>query len=263
MTQEELSALSGDQAARGVQNDRQWTVRTVALLKDEMTTAHEEYEQARQAYQREIEGAELKLQKLLNQQERAQQELVDAQLECERESLHAKTTCELSAAKGQTAESDYKACLMGLDGELEHLKDARDRAVENKAFFDELVGDGYLYTERPGTIFRVYAEKGQTLTGKEQIFVYSDPNERLVSVIVPESDAGSLHVGERASVAIADCGSFDGMIEAVVPIAAPDEKTAIHSIITVSITGDSSMIGPAWTAVVTFGEAVADVKALR
>lgn len=258
VTQEELSALSGDQAARGGQNDRQWTVRTVALLKDEMTTAHEEYEQARQAYQKEIEGAELKLQKLLNQQERAQQELVDAQLECERESLHAKTTCELSAAKGQTAESDYKACLMGIDGELERLKDARDRAVENKAFFDELVGDGYLYTERPGTIFRVYAEKGQTLTGEEQIFAYSDPNERLVSVIVPESDAGSLHVGERASVAIADCGSFDGLIEAVVPIAAPDERTAIHSIITVSITGDSNMIGPAWTAVVTFGEAVAD-----
>lgn len=253
VTQEEL-----DQNTGFGQGDRQWVVRTVALLKEEMTAAHEEYEQAKQAYQREIEGAELKLQKLLNQLEGAQQNLIDAQLSRQKGSLHAKTAYELAIAKGQVAESDYNVCLMSLDSELEHLKDAWDKALENQAFFEELVGDGYLYTERAGTVSAIDVERGQVLTGAEQILAYSNPEELFVSVIMPKSNAKTLVVGEKASVTTVDTGSFDGIVEAIQPIATSDEKTLVHSMVIVSITGDSSMIGPDRTVSVIFEGDVPD-----
>lgn len=252
VTQEEL-----DKNISPAQSDRQWIIRTVALLKDEMTVAYEKYEQAKQGYQREIEGAELKLQILLNQSERAQQELVDAQTEYQQGSLHAKTVYELAVARGQVAESEYNVCLMSLDGELERLRDARDKAVENKALFEEMIGDGYLYTERAGTVFAANAEKGQALTGGEQILAYSNPEEIIVSVTMPERNAELLFAGEKASVTIADCGTFDGVVEAVQPITAPDGKTYAHDMVIVSTTGDSSMIEPGQTASVVFeGDAI-------
>lgn len=117
VTQEELEALSGREYQEG-QGDRQWIVKTVALLKEEMTEAQNRYEQAKRDYQREIEGAGLKLQKLLNQSEQATQNLIDAQLACQKGSIHAKTVYELAIARGQVAESKYNLCLKNLADEL-------------------------------------------------------------------------------------------------------------------------------------------------
>lgn len=191
VTQEELGALSKntDHENRSFeQSDRQWIVRTVALLKDKMTEAQQEYEQAKQGYQREIEGAELKLQKLLNQLERAQQSLVDAQLEHQKGTLHAKTLYELSVARGQIAESDYQMYLMGLDEELEHLKDAKEKAIENQEMFEKLIGDGYLYTERAGKILKANAQKGQALAGGDQILAYINPEDVQDEIILCNAD---------------------------------------------------------------------------
>lgn len=261
VTQEELGALSKntDHENRSFeQSDRQWIVRTVALLKDKMTEAQQEYEQAKQGYQREIEGAELKLQKLLNQLERAQQSLVDAQLEHQKGTLHAKTLYELSVARGQIAESDYQMYLMGLDEELEYFKDAKDKAIENQEMFEKLTGDGYLYTERAGKILKANAQKGQALAGGDQILTYINPEERFVSVIMPESNTAKLFAGEKARVTVADRGSFDGMVETIQPIAALDGKTPVCDVVTLSITGDSRVIEPDLTASVVFGEDVQD-----
>lgn len=258
VTQEELNALTDTQRSQEALSDRQWIIRTAALLKEEMTDAQEEYEQARQAYQREIEGAELKLQKLLNQFERAQQNLIDAQLAREKGSLHAKTIYEMAIAKGQVAESDHNVCLMSLDSELEHLKDAWDKALENQAFFEELVGDGYLYAERAGTVSAIDVERGQAFTGGEPILAYSNPEELSVAVIMPKSNAKTLVVGEKANVTTADNGSFDGIVETIQPITLAGEKTSVHSMVIVSITGDISMIGPDRTVSVIFEGDVPD-----
>jgi len=269
VTQEELDTLSDkNKNARNEQSDRQWIIQTVALLKEEMTEAQAEYEQARQDYQREIEGAELKLQKLLNQLERAQQSVTDAQLECQKGSFRARTSYELAVAKGQTAQKDYDACLINFTHELERLKDARDDALEKKAFFEELVGDGYFYTDQAGIIFMTDVEKGQTLAGGEQILTYEKPEERFVSVIVPAADAAKFFVEGKVNVEIADCGSFDGIIEAVCPITTSDNETcidkipiskaAVHDMVIVSVIGDVSVIEPDLTAVVVFSEDAQD-----
>lgn len=258
VTQEEFDTLSDKDDAQKELSDRQWIIRTVALLKEEMTDAQEEYEQARQAYEREIEGAERKLQMLLNQLERAQQGLIDAQLAHQKGSLHAKTLYELAVAKGQTAKSDYNACLMRLEDELERQKDAWDKAVENKAFFEELVGDGYLYTERAGTVFMAYAEKGQALAGGSLILAYENPEKIYVSAMMPERSTAKLSAGEKASVTVADGGSFDGIVEAVQPITTSGSKTSGYNMVMVSLNGDVGMIQPDLTASVALGENVQD-----
>ncbi len=260
VTQEEFDALDDQNPAQEEQSDRQWIIRTVALLKEEMVGAREKYERARQAYQREIEGAELKLQKLLNQLERAQQNLIDAQLAHQKGSLHAKTLYELTVARGQIAESDYTVCLMLLADELEHLEDARGKAMENKAFFEELIGDGYLYTEQEGTIFMAYPEKGQALAGGDLIFAYENPEQLFVSAMVPERSAAMLSVGEKASVTIADSDSFDGIVEAIQPITTSGSKMAGYKIVMVSLDGDVGTAAPNLAAVVVFGkDAQADI----
>lgn len=255
---EELDALDNQNYAQEGQSDRQWIIRTVALLKKEMMEAQEKYEQARQAYQREIEGAELKLQTLLNQLERAQQDLIDAQLAQQKGSLHAKTLYELAAARGQIAESDYNVCLMSLADELEHLKDAKEKAVENKAFFEELIGDGYLYTEQAGTVFMTHAEKGQALAGGDLILSYENPEKLFVSVMVPEKSAALLFVGEKASVAITDVDSIDGMVEAIQPITTSGGKAVGYRMVTVSLDGDVNMVEPNQAAAVVFGRDTQD-----
>lgn len=255
VTEEELSMRSASNGrVRAEQSDRQWIVETVALLREEALKARAEYEQAQQDYRSEIEGAELKLQKLLNQLEQAEQNLIDAQLGQQKGSLRAKTSYELAVARGQIAESDYNVCLMGLDGELERLKDARDSAVENKALFEELTGDGYFYTDQAGTVLMTHVEKGQKLAGGDPILAYGNPEKLFVSVTMPEKNAERLFVGEKASVTIENHDSFDGIVEAIQPIAISDNRTSAYNMVAVSLAGDVSDLIPNLTASVVFGE---------
>ncbi len=74
---------SSQAAAREEQEakaDRQWILKTVALLKERMEEAEEDYEQAKEDYEDEIDGAELKLQKLLNTYESKREAYEAAQI---------------------------------------------------------------------------------------------------------------------------------------------------------------------------------------
>lgn len=255
VTVEELDRFNGnDSSADTKQTDRDWIVRSVALLQEEAQEAKAEYEQAEQAYQRELEGAELKLQKLLNQYEQARQSLTDAQLARQKGSLRAKTTYELTLAKGQVAKSDYDACLTRLGDELERLGEARDGAVKNKNLFEQLIGDGYLYTERAGTILKTYAEKEHALSGGAPILSYSSPGEAYVSVAMAQSDAEKLFVGQRASVTIENQGSYGGVVAAIQPVVIADGRTSMCDLVTVSLEGDGGVVASGQTATVIFGE---------
>lgn len=257
VTQEELETLSGREYQEG-QGDRQWIIKTVALLKEEMTEAQNRYEQAKRDYQREIEGAGLKLQKLLNQSEQATQNLIDAQLACQKGSIHAKTVYELAIARGQVAESKYNLCLKNLADELGHLKAAQDEAMEHQTMFENLVGDGYLYTEQAGTVLMVQADEGQVLEGGSQIYAYADAGELSVSMTMPQADAAKLFTGEKSSVTVEGCGSFDGVVETIQPITAYGSKMPAYSMVQVSLGGDVSTVLPGQAATVVFGGDIQD-----
>ena len=233
--------------------DRQWILKTVALLKERMEEAEEDYEQAKEDYEDEIDGAELKLQKLLNTYESKREAYEAAQITYQKECLSAKTTYETTLAKGQTAQNDYDTQLTSLSESLEKLADAKEEAQDNLALFESLIGDGYLYTDEAGTILMSRAEAGEVLTGDDIIFAYSNPDKITVSVAVSQDSIAQLSVGESAMVMISDYGNYSGVIESINPVASSDSRTSVTYTVEVALDGDVSALSANLTATVIFG----------
>ena len=233
--------------------DRQWILKTVALLKERMEEAEEDYEQAKEDYEDEIDGAELKLQKLLNTYESKREAYEAAQMTYQKECLSAKTTYETTLAKGQTAQNDYDTQLTSLSESLEKLADAKEEAQDNLALFESLIGDGYLYTDEAGTILMSRAEAGEVLTGDDIIFAYSNPDKITVSVAVSQDSIAQLSVGESAMVMISDYGNYSGVIESINPVASSDSRTSVTYTVEVALDGDVSALSANLTATVILG----------
>lgn len=233
--------------------DRQWILKTVALLKERMEEAEEDYELAKEDYEDEIDGAELKLQKLLNTYESKREAYEAAQMTYQKECLSAKTTYETTLAKGQTAQNDYDTQLTSLSESLEKLADAKEEAQDNLALFESLIGDGYLYTDEAGTILMSRAEAGEVLTGDDIIFAYSNPDKITVSVAVSQDSIAQLRVGESAMVMISDYGNYSGVIESINPVASSDSRTSVTYTVEVALDGDVSVLSANLTATVIFG----------
>lgn len=244
------AASQEEQAAKA---DRQWILKTVALLEERMDEAEDEYEQAKEDYEDEIDGAELKLQKLLNTYESEREAYEAAQIAYQKEILSAKTTYETTLAKGQTAQNDYDTQLTSLSESLEKLADAKQEAEENLALFESLIGDGYLYTQEAGTILMSRAEEGETLAGGDIVFAYSNPEKITVSVAVSQDSIAQLSVGESAMVMISDYGNYNGVIESIDPVSSSDSRTSVTYTVEVALDGDVSDLSANLTATVIFG----------
>lgn len=250
----EFGAQSRDMETPAAQADRKWILKAVTLLEEEYEEAKAEYEQAQEDYQTEINGAALKLELLANALETAREDYTDTSLKHQKESLSAKTTYETAVAKGQTAGNDYDTQLTSLADSLERLKDEKEDADENLALFEELVGDGYLYTENAGTVLMIRAEEGQALTGGDIILAYSNADELSVSVSVSQDDIAKLTVGEAAQIIFEEQGTYEGVIETINPVSSSDSRTSVTYTVTVAIDGDVSALSSNLTATVIFGE---------
>ncbi len=245
----------GDAARQEEQNakkDREWIVKTVSLLEQETQDAKTAYTTALEEYENEISSAELNLQKLLNQLETAREDYTDADVSYQKQTLSAKTAYELSVAKGQTAQNDYQTQLTGLADSLEKLQDEKEEAAGNLALFEELVGDGYLYTQEGGTVLMLMAQEGRSLAGGSMIFAYSNPKQ--LSVSVSQNDIAKLSVGEKATVLLEEHGSYSGIIETINPVSASNSRTSVTYTVTVNLQGDVSGLEANLTANVIFGE---------
>ncbi|MDE7207773.1 MAG: HlyD family efflux transporter periplasmic adaptor subunit [Lachnospiraceae bacterium] len=241
------------QEAQNAQNDRKWIVRTVTLLEQEMEEAKENYEKALEEYEKEVGSAELNLQKLFNQLETAREDYTDADITYQKEMLSAKTAYETVAAKGKTAQNEYDTQLTSLADSLDRLQDAKEEAEDHLALFEELVGDGYLYTEDAGTVLMIMAQEGQPLAGGSMVLAYSNPKEISVSVSVSQNDIAKLYVGEAANVVISDYGNYNGVIETINPVSSSDSRTSVAYTVTVRLDGDVSGLEQNLTASVIFG----------
>lgn len=243
-----------DMDTPATQADRKWILKTMTLLEEECEEAKEEYEQAQEDYQAEIDGAALKLELLASALETAREDYTDTLLTYQKESLSAKTTYETTVAKGKTAENDYETQLTSLEDSLERLLDEKEDADDNLALFEELIGDGYLYTENAGTVLMALVEEGQTLEGDDIILAYSNADELSVSVSVSQDDIAKLTVGETAQIMFEEQGNYTGVIETINPISSSDSRTSVTYTVTVAIDGDISELSSNLTATVIFGE---------
>lgn len=250
---EGFGSMTKQQEEQNAKNDRKWIVKTISLLEQEMEEAKENYEKALESYEDEVNFAELNLQKLSNQLETAREDYTDADVTYQKELLSAKTTYETVAAKGKTAQNDYDTQLASLEDSLDRLQDAKEEAESNLALFEELVGDGYLYTEEAGTVLMITAQEGQTLAGGSMVMAYSNPKEISVSVSVSQNDIAKLYVGESANVTISEHGSYNGVIEMINPVSSSDSRTSVAYSVTVRLEGDVSGLEQNLTANVVFG----------
>ncbi len=255
---EGFGGMAKQQEEQNAKNDRKWIVKTISLLEQEMEEAKENYEKALESYEDEVNSAELKLQKLSNQLETAREDYTDADVTYQKELLSAKTTYETAAAKGKTAQNDYDTQLASLEDSLDRLQDAKEEAESNLALFEELVGDGYLYTEEAGTVLMITAQEGQTLVGGSMVMAYSNPKEISVSVSVSQDDIAKLYVGESANVTISEHGSYNGVIEMINPVSSSDSRTSVAYSVTVRLEGDVSGLEQNLTANVVFGSNSSD-----
>lgn len=250
---EGFGGMAKQQEEQNAKNDRKWIVKTISLLEQEMEEAKENYEKALESYEDEVNSAELNLQKLFNQLETAREDYTDADVTYQKELLSAKTTYETAAAKGKTAQNDYDTQLASLEDSLDRLQDAKEEAESNLALFEELVGDGYLYTEEAGTVLMITAQEGQTLVGGSMVMAYSNSKEISVSVSVSQDDIAKLYVGESANVTISEHGSYNGVIEMINPVSSSDSRTSVAYSVTVRLEGDVSGLEQNLTASVVFG----------
>lgn len=255
---EGFGGMAKQQEEQNAKNDRKWIVKTISLLEQEMEEAKENYEKALESYEDEVNSAELNLQKLFNQLETAREDYTDADVTYQKELLSAKTTYETAAAKGKTAQNDYDTQLASLEDSLDRLQDAKEEAESNLALFEELVGDGYLYTEEAGTVLMLTAQEGQTLVGGSMVMAYSNPKEISVSVSVNQDDIAKLYVGESANVTISEHGSYNGVIEMINPVSSSDSRTSVAYSVTVRLEGDVSGLEQNLTANVVFGSNSSD-----
>ena len=250
---EGFGGRGNNQEEQDAKNDRKWIVKTVSLLEEEMEEAKENYEKALKEYEKEVDFAELNLQKLFNKLETARENYTDADIMYQKQMLSAKTTYETAAAKGKTAQTDYDTQLTSLADSLDRLQDAKEEAEDNLALFEELVGDGCLYTEEAGTVLMIMAQKGQALMGGSMVLAYSNPKEISVSVSVSQDDIAKLYVGEAANVMISDHGNYNGVIETINPVSSSDSRTSVAYTVTVRLEGDVSGLEQNLTASVIFG----------
>lgn len=244
---------AGRQEEQDAKNDRKWIVKAVNLLEQEAEETEEKYTTALKEYEDEIASAELKLQKLFNQLETAREDYTDAEVSYQKKSLNAKTVYETAVAKGKTAQNDYNTRLASLKDSLDRLCDAKEEADGNLALFEELVGDGHLYTEESGTVLMLMAEEGHQLAGGSTVFAYSNPEQISVSVSVGQEDIAKLYVGETASVTISDYGNYSGVIETINPVSSSDSRASVSYTVTVNLQGDVSGLDSNLTASVVFG----------
>ena len=246
------SKLSAEEQAS--KQDRNWIIKTIQLLAEEVETAEAEYEQAESDYEKAVENAELNLKVLANTLEKAKNDYDEMTLKYQQDMLSAKTTYETAVANSQIAQTEYETELESLSEDLEKLKDARDEAQENLDEFEAEIGDGFLYTEEDGMILKVLVEEDQELTGSDVIMAYSKPSEISVTVSVDQDDIAQIAVKDTAHIYIDGYDTYEGVVTSIDPVSSSSSKTTVTYTVIVSVSGDVSALSENLTATVIFGD---------
>jgi len=212
-----------------------------------LTSAQEKYDEA-------VADATLNMQTLDLSLASLKEELAEAKENYEIKSAEAKLTYETSLFNAERAESDYNTNLEKIEADYEKLKDTYEDAKENLEAFESLIGDGVFYASGSGSVLRVMARAGQSLSGQSTILSYSDTTEMTVTVSVDQKDIAKLNVGEEASLVSSDDKSiYEGTIISINPVTNSESRTDVTYNVTVTLTGDTKGLISNETVTVVFG----------
>ena len=119
------------------------------------------------------------------------------------------------------------------------LEDEKTEADENLAEFEELLGDGYFYTQNAGTVMRIGTRSESNLQGGSMVVAYRNEEDISVTVSVAQEDIHKIKVGDSAQVMIEDYGTFEGKISYLNPISNSGSRTNITYEVIVDLQGDN------------------------
>lgn len=222
------------------------------FFEEEVTEEQEEYEQALEDYEAAVATAQASLDQAKINLENLQAELSEAQVTYETTVVQAQATQDTTLAEGEDAEDTYNTTIQTIEEEYETLQDDAEEAQENLTLFEELIGDGYLYTENAGSIMMVGLQDNTYVSGETLIIAYSNPESISVVVSVDQADIASVSVGEAVTAVISEYGSFDGTVIAINPIAESTSRSSVTYSVTVDLSGDISELSANLTTTVYF-----------
>ena len=192
-------------------------------------------EEAEDKYEDALTNAAFELQTLQLKLSSLQQAVTEAKENYEIQQAQAKLTYETSLSGAERAESDYNTTVEKAKSDLAALKSTYEDAKENLELFESSVGDGYFYASEDGTILRTMVRAEQALTSDAVVFVYSNPKELTVTVLVDQSDITKLTVGDSAYVQSSAGSGYTGVITAIDPVSSSSSRTSVAYSVTVQI----------------------------
>lgn len=223
------------------------------LLKSEYQENKEEYDQALEDYEAATEKAKAGLPEAQDTLQLKLLALQKAQISLEKIKTSAQADYDSTVIKGEKAQASYETSLKSLAEALEVLADEEEEAADNYELFMETIGDGYIYTEKAGTILMVRASENTELSKDGILLAYSDADTIQVTASVDQADIAEIEIGETAAIVMEDYGTYTGVVTQINPVSQSSSRASVSYQVILDLDGDISELSANITANVYFG----------
>ena len=230
------------------------------MLDEEVQENEAAYEEALENYEDAKATAEASLAQAQTNLELLKIQLEEAQIEYEKQQVSSQSDYDAAVSESGSAQETWQTEIERIDDEISVALNAKEEADENLQEFEEVIGDGYLYTTSAGTVMMVNVREETDLTGGSMVLAYSNPETVTVTASVEQEDIASIEIGEEAVVAISDYGNFDGTVTSINPVSASSSRSSVTYSVVVELTGDVSELSQNLSASVYFGVSTQDLQ---
>lgn len=243
----------------GVSNDS--TKLTVYdMLDEEVQENQKEYEQAKEDYEAAKLNAVNSFNQAVSNLQLLQLELEEAQIEYDKQKVNSQSEYEAAVSTGSNAQTTWEREIERIEEELKLALNEKEDADDNLADFEATIGDGCLYTQNAGTVMMVMAREENALTGGGMVLAYSNPDSVTVNASVAQEDIAKVEVGEKAMVIFSEYGTFDGVVKSVNPVSTSSGRSSVTYSVTISLSGDVSVLSQNLSATVYIGVSSEDMQ---
>ncbi len=230
------------------------------MLDEEVQENEAAYEEALENYEDAKATAEASLAQAQSNLELLKIQLEEAQIEYEKQQVSSQSDYDAAVSESSSAQETWQTEIERIDDEISVALNAKEEADENLQEFEEVIGDGYLYTTSAGTVMMVNVREETDLTGGSMVLAYSNPETVTVTASVVQEDIASIEIGEEAVVVISDYGNFDGTVTSINPVSASSSRSSVTYSVVVELTGDVSELSQNLSASVYFGVSTQDLQ---
>lgn len=234
-------------------NDSDGEVTVLNMLKSEYQKNKEDYDQAVENYESALEKAQAGLSQAQDALALKRLELQEAQIAYEKAKTKAQADYETAQVTGQKAYDTYQTELRRLAEDLELLQDEREESAENQELFVNMLGDGYIYTEKAGEIMMVRAMENTTLSKEGILMAYSDASTITVTAAVDQSNIADIKLGETAAIVMEEYDTYTGVVTKINPVSTSTGRSCVTYSVVLELDGDISQLSANITATVYFG----------